>query len=140
MLKYEDNIIRQEIMKELLNNQEDIFVIIEKYYPNWIEKILDKYSYDYEHLDLNWKKICTMIHILPKKIILVNFISFDIEYSILNKVCDFLTKNGYCVRRFDEFVICPVCNNAIPCKIIHDMMKSKNIAVPETWKEKCTNC
>lgn len=139
MSNYEDTIYRKEILVELLNN-EDTFGIIEKYYPNWIEKVLNHYSKDYYILFSNWKNISNLLHTSPKKIILVNFISFEPEYSVLNKVCDFLTKNGYCVRRFDEFISCPVCNSVIPCKLVYDTMKSKNIGVPETWKEKCINC
>jgi hypothetical protein len=138
MLNYQDTDERKNILNELSEN--DTLNTIEKYYPYWIVHTTEKYSQDYSNLDLNWKNLCKLLHTEPKKIILVNFISFDSEYSILNRVCDFLTKNGYCVRRFDEFITCTKCNGTIPCKNVFNTMKNNNVKTPLLWKEKCINC
>jgi hypothetical protein len=138
MLNYQDTDERKNILNEL--STVDILDIIDKYYPDWVVHTTDKYCEEYSILSLNWKNLTKLLNTEPKKIILVSFISFENEYSILNKVCDFLTKNGYCVRRYDEFITCDKCNSAITSINVYNTMKNNNVKVPLVWKEKCIKC
>lgn len=112
--------------------------MVNNYFPNWVLNSLDSYSNDYPHLQSNWEKICNMLKTTPKKILLVSNINF--EKSILNIVSEVLTKNGYCIRRIDEFIACVNCEKAIPCKEIWELLKEKGFNVPNVWKIHCKNC
>jgi len=131
---------------EILNNLTeaksvaDAERIIEKYYPNWLLLSLEKYSDDYPHLQTNWEIICQKLNTVPKKIVLVNEIVFGKTPTTLNKICDFLTKNGYVVRRSNEFIACSVCEKAIPCIEIWTLFKEKGFQVPRLWQNKCQSC
>ena len=114
--------------------------IIEKTFPGWLFMSLDCYSKDYPHLQKNWEVLCSKMNTTPKKIILVKEINFEEKDNAIINVCEFLTKNGYVVRRMEEFIACPVCERAMPCKPIWHLLKEKKFPVPDEWNNKCSSC
>ena len=114
--------------------------LIDTYFPNWLNCILSDYSQDYDHLQRNWKYICQTIGTSQKKIVLVNGIFFDADHTVLNSVCEYMTRKGYIVRRVDEFTACSKCQKAIPCQEVWKVMKSKGIPCPSVWSDKCSSC
>lgn len=143
----EDNENRQEILIRIselkcdneAEYKEEIQKLIEKFYPGWLEHSTNSYSNDYLFLQNNWKKICELNKTTPKKLIFVSSIEFKPEFSILNKLCDFLTRNGYCIRRSNEFVLCEKCNKAIPSIELWELIKNKP-GIPSVWSESCSTC
>lgn len=128
---------------ELINNSKDVNDaqnIIMEYYPGWLVDSFSCYSSDYPHLQENWEKICGMLGSTPVKIVIVSEIKFDSDHKTINSICNFMTKNGYCVRREGEFIPCDICHKAIPCEEIWNLLKSKKFPVPEVWSTKCTKC
>lgn len=113
---------------------------IEKIFPGWIICSLDKYCIDYPHLQNNWVEICRSSGVQPTKIILVADIKFDDEHKVTRAFCEFLTKNGYVVRRSGEFIPCSKCLSAIPCQDIWHLLKENNLPVPNEWQSTCSKC
>lgn len=134
--------MESDIISKLSNAQNvaEAEKIIEQYYPNWLVLSLDGYSKDYPHLQKNWEILSQKLNTQPRKIILVNEIAFEETPSTLNKICDFMTLNGYAVRRSTEFIACQKCEKAIPCIEIWTHLKQKNFPVPEKWNNHCTEC
>jgi hypothetical protein len=114
--------------------------LIEKIFPGWLKCVLDKYSDDYPHLSVNWRKICDLAKTVPKKIVLVDKIFFDDDHTILRVFCEIMTFFGYVVRRIDEFGVCNKCNAAIPSINLYNAIKEKGIQVPNNWSSKCCTC
>lgn len=135
-----------------LENSDDYIKIIDEYYPGWFVSCFDSYSVDYPNFRINWEKICHYLDTFPKKIIIVRDIPFEnaqLEKEIMkNKLCEYLTTKGYCVRRQGEFIGCSVCSKAIPSKDIWQLLKDKNVEIekelqhqiPEIWTDKCSHC
>lgn len=109
-------------------------------FPNWLVYSVDDYSPDYPHLRKNWEHICKLAGTSPKKIVLVKDIVFDDDHKNINEVAEYMTRNGYVVRRTEEFIVCPTCEKAIPCKEIWQQFRNKGIRVPDQWSNKCRNC
>ena len=130
------------ILDELatLKTHKEIRVFIDKVLPYWLINSLDGYSDDYPHLTSNWKIICQKVDIVPQKIIIVDYINFDKDHMLLNILCERMTREGYVVRRKDEFTKCESCNKAIPSIEIYKIFKENNIQAPEEWSSKCKNC
>lgn len=114
--------------------------IINEMFPGWLVHSTLGYSLDYPHLETNWKRICELVRKTPQKIVFVTDINFEDDDKTKSMVCDFMTKNGYCVRRVEEFTICPVCYRAIPCQEIWHLLKEKGFSVPQVWSDKCQKC
>ena len=133
---------RFELLKKINNTQsvEEIEKIIGEYYEGWILFFVSKYSDDYPHLEKNWKTLCNIQKINPKKIILVSDIIFDKDHTVLIKLCEILTQCGYVVRRATEFIICPRCESCLPSKDIWHLLKEKKFPVPDVWKNCCSSC
>lgn len=131
-----------EVIQEVLQLTipEKIQDYIENVYPGWLVYALDKYSDDYPHLQANWKKICELSNVKPKKIVLVADIKFDDSHKVIRAFCEYMTKCGYVVRRAGEFVACGSCMAAIPCQDIYKLLKSKNLPVPKIWSNRCNSC
>jgi hypothetical protein len=134
---------REQILSEL-STAEDIKKtedVIEKYFPGWLVYSIDGYSKDYPHFQKNWNVMCKdCLKTTPKKIILVSLINFDKDHETLNKVAEYMTRFGYCVRRTEEFIVCPTCELAIPCKEIWAGLKNLKFPVPTVWKNRCSGC
>lgn len=132
-----DEII-QQVLK--LTEPKDIQEYIEKIYPQWLVFSLNKYSDDYPHLQHNWNKVCEMTNVEPQKIVLVKDIIFDDKHMVTCAFCEYMTKKGYAVRRMGEFIACPKCLSAIPCREVHELLKEKEMPVPNKWSNKCSTC
>lgn len=133
-------------MTELLKNiQEcktisDVETLVEAYYPAWIVAILNDYSSDYSHLHANWTKLCNYSNVSPQKIILVKDIDFTEQTSEKARLCEALTRKGYCIRRAEEFVACQTCYRAIPCPELWANLKERGLPVPDEWSRQCSKC
>ena len=129
-------------LRDLKDKADEIGIrsVIGKVFPGWLKCIVDKYSDDYPHLSVNWSKICDLAKTTPKKIVLVDKIFFDDDHTVLRVFCEIMTFFGYVVRRIDEFCVCNKCNAAIPCIKIYNVMKEKNVRVPDSWSSKCLSC
>ena len=123
-----------------LPDHKEVCAYIEGIFPNWIICAVDNYSEDYPHLRGNWKKICKLTKTKPQKIILVETIIFDNDHKVIKGFCEIMTRNGYCVRRAEEFVVCRKCNLAIPQKDIWHLLQEKGLPVPKIWDKVCSNC
>lgn len=133
---------REELLKQLGNmeNSEMCYDLICKYYPDWLLGYFDRYSTDYPTLSENWIKICKMVKTEPKKILIVASLNFDKNHNFQQKLCDFLMKYGYIIRREGEFIGCSTCGLAIPCIELWGNLKYRNLPCPEIWDNKCTTC
>lgn len=114
--------------------------LINEFIPNWLVISLDGYSTDYPHLTDNWARLCKTLNVIPRKIILVVDLNLEEKTDPKNKVAEILTKRGYCIRRISEFVACPVCEKAIPCRQIWELLKEKGFPVPPSWSSACRDC
>ena len=115
--------------------------IIEKYFPGWLVYSFEDYSKDYPHLKKNWKTICDMTQSTPKRIVLVADINFDAEHTHTARLCEFMTRSGYCVRRVGELIPCTSCYKAIPAEHLWRAFIDKgDLPVPGVWKDKCSDC
>ena len=65
---------------------------------------------------------------------------YDQEHTLLRVFCDILTRTGFCVRKQDDLISCRVCNTAIPCKELYELLRIKNVRIPEKWSDTCSSC
>ena len=145
MEKFKNPENTKEILSKIseMKTYEEFKNIIDETFPMWILNSCDKYTDDYPHFNSNWKKICEVQKITLKKIVLVKGIIFnDPDYSLLNNICEILTRFGYCVRRISEFTKCEKCNSAIPCIEIWEHLNTncKKFKIPKQWNCNCENC
>jgi hypothetical protein len=123
-----------------LSDKEEIQTFIHKVLPGWLVFTAEKYSDDYPYLQDNWQRICSMLQVSPKKIVLVSDIKFDNEHTVSREFCEFMTQKGYCVRRVSEFCVCAYCNSAIPLKSTWEHLLEKGLPVPRKWIKNCRSC
>jgi len=131
----------KEIIDRLdsINDKTEFQQYVQHILPHWLIYTIDKYSSDYPHLQENWIKLCQINKVRPQKIVLVADIQFDENHQVVQKCCEIMTKRGYVVRRASEFVVCPVCNKAIPCKPLWELLRNHQAKhIPVNWSEKCT--
>ena len=141
-LKYRDpeNLI---IIKDKIKNAPtmgDLKKILDEVYPSWFQGILPDYSPDYPELKKNWLDVCKKNNTTPKEIMMVDFISFEKEYSLINIFSEILTLSGFCVRSKQEIFPCKICNKAIPQLHIYNLLKKTHTNLPEYWRTTCENC
>jgi hypothetical protein len=133
-----------EISERLSNTKtlSDLEKEIEMILPGWLVTSLEGYSPDYPQLTQNWTRICQeKFGVAPRRLLLVDRLEFGADATDMNRVCEFLTLNGFCVRRVAEFVACPVCEKAIPDRTVWNLLKTQNpLNVPSSWSPKCTRC
>lgn len=143
-MSYKDPENKNDIINDIKNAEthNEVMNIINRTFPEWIVNCCDKYSSDYNSMNINWKVICDKVGAKQLNIILVDFIKFkDPEYELINIFCELLTIFGHSVRRKDEFILCGKCNkNCIPVKSVYEDMKSKNLNVPPVWSSECSKC
>lgn len=139
---YVDTVHTEKILREFAEakNPQEAQRLIEQHFPGWLVSSLDKYGSDYSYLQRNWEVICQRINTTPKKIVLVADIKFDDEHKGVNAVAEFMTRNGYCVRRISEFQACPNCHGAIPVIEVWHLMQEKGLPVPRVWSNRCRDC
>lgn len=139
---YEDPPNKEEILARLKETKEhaEVKALIEEVFPDWFLYWIPKYSEDYPSLKINWERICHMSKTTPKFIVLVEWIEFTDQHTVLRAFADRMTHQGYVVRRREEFGTCPECGKAIPSKMVYDRMKECGCPVPVEWSEKCSGC
>jgi hypothetical protein len=142
MQDFKDPVNKEEILEKLqtIKTREETHQFIDNHFPGWLVISLTEYSKDYNYLQKNWEKICEMSKCKTQEIVLVSDIKFDKEHIAINVIAEFMTRNGYCVRRSEEFLSCVTCEKAIPCQNLWKLMKDKNMPVPKKWSEKCSSC
>ena len=111
--------------------------IIDKYFPDWIKASTPVFSSDYLFMEKNWKQVCTEGKTTPKRIVIVEFLSLDPEYEIIQILWDILTKMGFCVKSVDELVLCKNCRCALPTEKYY---RALGILIPEKYMDVCTDC
>lgn len=136
----------EESMKLVLNELEgignpiDIQKLITRTFPTWLIHSTPKYSEDYPHLDKNWTFVCDKNCASKQQIVIVDCIIKDDEHLLLNIFCERMTREGYIVRRKEEFVSCGKCGAAIPCERVYKHMKDNSLPVPDEWSSTCLYC
>jgi len=149
-MSYEDSSNTPELIRQFKNLIRDgdpipVQEFLEAEYPGWLRTVTNDYSDDYEFLRSNWKYICTKNHTSPQRIITVSAVFFDkkngpLRHLGIMSICEELTRQGYVIRRYDEFVNCPVCTRSIPAREVWESMRDKRLPVPEKWSPHCTKC
>lgn len=135
-LRYIPKLKECKTMEELKNLVIEIF-------PTWISGIYKGYSTDYTFLINSHNKFCKALKTSAKDIILVSFIPSDglLGFSLLVKILDTFTCNGFVVRRDTEFFPCPKCKNLIPDKGLHTKLYFINPdGTPKKWDTFCKKC
>lgn len=125
-----------------LDSEEKFHSKITEIFPTWIKVIQTEYSKDYEFLTKNWKVICSMTKVQPRRIILVSFIPENDEpsFDLIRMICEVLTTGGYIVRRNDEFITCSKCERILPSFTTWRKMKETGrVSIPE-FSTKCLHC
>jgi len=140
--EFQDNKENEKVLEEIRIDQspKEVQTLIDKYLPDWIICSLDEYCQDYPHLRSNWRKVCDMSKTTPKTIVLVSEIVFDDKHVVTRKLCEFMTRNGYCVRRTSEYMACPICGHAIPNRELWVEFGKHKLTVPKVWSNKCSGC
>ena len=121
---------------------------VRNFLPNWITNVIDNYSDDYNYLIQNWKLICNGMNVSPQKILLVNHLPTnkdDKDFLKINFISDLLTRNGYIIRRNNEFISCRNCLKAIPSESLYNMIREKappqiSSTTPLYYSDTCSNC
>ena len=140
---YEDNENKDNIIQRLRCSPtvKELLDVVNEVYPNWIHNIQDNYCNDYQHLTSNWNLIASKNNTTPKKIVLVDFVSFEENYTVIQTLCEIFTTIGFVIRSKNEFIQCFICNRVIPAKHMYDLMKTSNIqGIPVEWIKKCSTC
>ena len=123
------------------NAGDEIEKFIRELFPTWLVAQIGTYSPDYPILRSNWKIICESAQTSPKKIVLVDKITFDEHHKITMMFAEVMTRYGYCVRQTCEFLRCPKCTLLIPRKVLWDRMKEMKVwGIPDEWSDTCSGC
>lgn len=141
MNKYKDPSNVQNIKEEIKNSPtvKEIKNIIDRVFPEWIKGIIEDYSDDYIDLKRNWLSVCLKHNTEPKAILLVDFISFHDDYSLIKIFCEIFTQLGFCVRSWKELFGCQKCGKALPQRQFYNIIK-KQYSVPDEWRNTCVGC
>lgn len=141
MDKFIDSPNSAEIIKKLdtITDREEFQKYVEEILPNWLIYSIDEYCPDYPYLQQNWLHICRLNNVNPQKIVLVDDIIFDDNHTVLQHCCELLTQRGYVVRRLREYIVCHICEKAIPSREMWNMLtNNKALHIPKTWSETCS--
>jgi hypothetical protein len=138
-MDFSDNAERKNILSEL-DIKGDFKNIIHKHYPGWLKTCSSNYSSDYPTFITNWETICGKLNKPRQELLLVSDIRVDDNHRIIYSIVEHLTQNGYCIRLEKDFVVCPLCSKAIPCKKIWEKLKQAGQVCPLIWMDKCRLC
>lgn len=139
--KYKNPPNADSIMESIRNNRsnaEKIIEIIATVYPSWIQCSIPKFSDDYGHFQKNWETVCSKLKTTPVMIILIDFFSFEPEFTLIQFFCDILTSYGFLMRPKDDFTQCEICGNALATEKIYNIIDKK--FRPEKFSDKCVSC
>jgi hypothetical protein len=141
--KYIDPSNVQEILDELNNipTMGGVNALIESVFPDWKVMTLTGFCENYPHLTNNWNILCKRIGIPPTQIVIVRELSFDDDHLLLRNFVECLTRSGFAVKKMDDYFPCSKCEViAVPTPHIHNLMKDKDILVPEINIPVCKAC
>ncbi len=141
--QYRDPPNTSDIIEELKNcaTMGEVNTLINRVFPNWNVGVLTEFCKGYPHLTNNWKTLCNRLNLKPTQIFIVRELSFDKEHTLLRHFMECLTRSGFAVKRMSDFVPCTKCEKiAVPTPQIHNLMKEKNIPVPEINIPICMSC
>jgi hypothetical protein len=145
----------EEIINKLHNAPDCYFIFnwINSHLPDWIQQRLDDYAAEYNFLALNWAYLCVQWKTEPQQILVVNFlpsVCMDPDYKeysdfrILQVVIDYLSKNGFVIRKNTDIIPCKLCKKALLSESVYNHLKSTNNVyskkLPKNWSEHCLQC
>jgi len=135
-----ENVI--EIKEEIKNTPTlgDLKIILDKTFPDWVQGFINDYSDDYPNLKQHWMNICFENKVTPKQIMIVDFVSFEDNYSLIRIFSEILTLSGFCVRSKNELFSCKNCGKAIPQSHVYNLLKEGGQDIPDLWRTTCSNC
>lgn len=141
--KYSDPSNTQEVLEELKNvaTLGDVNTLINRVFPGWQVAALTGFCGCYPHLTSNWNILCDRIGVPPTQVLIVRELAFDDDHILLRNFVECLTRSGFAVKRMVDYIPCSKCEVvAVPTPQIHNLMKEKGIAVPETNIPVCKTC
>lgn len=118
----------------------DIKILADEVFPGWWCTTIQEYSNDYPHLDKNWNSVCNTIGVKKSLIVLVDFLEFTDNHSLIKVFTESFTRAGFNVRKNSDYVKCKNCNRAIPSEVIWTIFKENKFDVPLSWSKTCKNC
>jgi hypothetical protein len=115
----------------------DVTLLLNSIYPDWIIQSYPDFSKDYYYLKQNWYDTCKKGHVKPVAILHVNDYLEDDNHTLIRTFCEVYTASGFYVRKNLELQPCSKCGLAIMTKPIYDNFSVK---IPEIWSDKCSKC
>lgn len=133
---------KDEIVDQLKNcpTVKDVIELIENTFPNWLITSAENYSNDYPSLIRSWELMCDKNKVKPARIMIVDFISMEKEYSLLNNFCDFFIKTGCVVRSKEQLIPCTKCDLCLASEGYYNSLKKEKTPVPDEWSDTCSGC
>jgi hypothetical protein len=142
MDKYLDPPNAAEIIEKIktLPTIGDIKLLADELFPGWWCSTIQEYSNDYPDLEKNWKSVCVSIGVKRALIVLVDFLEYTDNHTLVKMFVESFTRAGFNVRKNSDYITCSNCNGAIPCELIWAIFKEKNCNVPLKWSQTCKTC
>ena len=143
MTKYKDPSNTEEIIKDLkeMETMGDVYKLIKQTFPDWIVTTMPSFCNGYPHLNHNWFVLCKRIGVKPSQIVIVRELSMNDECKLLKTFIECLTRSGFSVRSMTDYIPCIKCEIvAVPTPQVHNVMKSKNLEIPDVNTMVCHDC
>lgn len=141
--KYSDPSNTRDVIEELRNvaTLGEVNALINRVFPDWQVAALTGFCGCYPHLTKNWEILCKRIGCSTAQVIIVRELAFDDNHLLMRNFVECLTRAGFTVRRMVDYIPCSKCEViAVPTPQIHNLMKERGIAVPETNIPVCKAC
>ena len=100
-------------------------------FPTWIVTYIKEYSPEYPSLTQNWHDMCENFGIKPKLIIIVDYMQFTENHTLIQTFGELFTEAGFSVRDKTQFIPCVKCKKAYPSQELHIMIRNKGEKVPD---------
>jgi hypothetical protein len=118
---------------------------VEQHLPDWIVARCDRYVDDYHILGENWTKLCAQWNTTPQEILIVRTLPTEdwSAYTLLERICNQLTRAGYVIRTQQELVPCPGCGGAQLTERVWSFLKARGapaFAGADTYPDRCRAC
>lgn len=122
---------------------DSLLELVHRVLPGWILHRCLRYAAEYRVLLENWHRLCAQWQTPPREILIVKFLPQDdwVPFSVLQNVCNALTKCGYVVRNATELVACEQCGDAL---LSHAVLAHVQTRYPDRfaheWTPRCLAC
>lgn len=121
--------------------------------PGWIVSEHASYTSDLQRLSLNWGSLCERLQVPRRGILRVKVLGIPdttdpirdaaldedkkkkCNTVMLNTVCELLTKSGYIVKGYKEFVPCKACGDIMLGKLVQQTLWG-----PGNFSTVCNDC